>query len=113
MGATPFPGTLAQQLPQQPQQAQPQGPQDLNSSLLQSSEDARRLMAEQITRVRALSDQASALRQQQGALPMPKMGYQPNFQPMDSFGHVMGDIGKGLLLGLSATGPGQDRKSVV
>jgi hypothetical protein len=38
---------------------------------------------------------------------IPKMGYQPNFQPMDSAGHVLGDIGKALLLGLSATGPGR------
>lgn len=104
MGATPFPGTLAQQVPQQPQQ---QGPQDMNAELLQGSQQARQMLAEQVQRVRALSDQAAALRQQQASLQVPKMGYQPNFQPMDSFGHVMGDIGKGLLLGLASTGPGQ------
>jgi hypothetical protein len=41
------------------------------------------------------------------AAPIPQMGYHPNFQPMDSAGHVLGDVGKALLLGLSATGPGR------
>lgn len=38
---------------------------------------------------------------------LPKMGYQPKFQPMDSAGHALGDIGKGLLLALASTGPGR------
>jgi hypothetical protein len=45
--------------------------------------------------------------------PIPKMGYQPEFQPITGQGpggdikNLLGDVGKALLLGLSATGPGR------
>jgi hypothetical protein len=55
----------------------------------------------------------AAIRQQQANMQVPPMGYRPKFESpagkgvMGGIGAVLGDIGKGALMGLAATRPGQ------
>lgn len=104
------PGALPQQLfgatPQMPQLAT-SSPDDLTASMVAASNLGQQQFAADAQRRAALANQLAQLQQQQQGLPLPQTGYRPQFQPMDSAGHVLGDIGKGLLLGLGATGPGR------
>lgn len=88
-----------------------QGPPDVDEALkqqaLQQSQMGTQAFGQQLQQNQGLQQQLQGLQQQQANLPVPPMGYHPNFQPMDSAGHVLGDVGKALLLGLSATGPGR------
>ncbi len=116
MSADPFQaallngGVLPPTNPVQPQ-AQPvqAGTQQdpMAAQALQGMQQGQQLLGEQVQRQRNLADTAAQLQQQRAQMQMPKMGYQPQFKPMNSAGNVLGDIGKGLLLGLSATGPGR------
>lgn len=98
-----------------PTGASPSVPPDptLDRSLLEASEQGRQLVAEQIARARSQADTMQQLREQQAALPLPATGYRPHFQPPDSVGHLLGDVGKGLLLGLTATRPGRAVESSI
>jgi hypothetical protein len=116
---------LQQQMQQQPQQQQtPQAPpvqpgttdDPLTNAMVSSMQTGQQQFQQDVGRRAQLAQQLQQLQaQQSGSAPMsdgtllraPKTGYEPHFQPMNSVGHVLGDIGKGALLGLSATGPGR------
>jgi hypothetical protein len=89
------------------------------AQLLQSTQQGQQAFGEQLQRTRSLADTIGQLQQQQNQMPVPKTGYQPKFQPMTGqgaghdIGNAVGNIGKALLLGLSATGPGQDVSSAI
>lgn len=107
----PMQNVLPPTSPVQPQGVDPN--EALSQSMLQASQLGQQTYGEAIQRQRALADAVSQLQQQQSALPIPKMGYQPQFQSpsgkgvLGGIGAVLGDIGKGALLGLGATGPGE------
>src|SRR5579871_2747601 len=103
MSADPFQaallngGVLPPTNPVQPQ-AQPvqAGTQQdpMAAQALQGMQQGQQLLGEQVQRQRNLADTAAQLQQQRAQMQMPKMGYQPQFKPMNSAGNVLGDIGR-------------------
>lgn len=93
---------------------------DLDTSLqresLAQSQYGRSQLAEAIGRVRSMGEEQDKLRAEQAGL---KTGYDPKFKPVtgQGFGHdvgnLFGDLGKGVLKVLSATGPGQAVESAL
>lgn len=81
---------------------------ELQQQMVQASRMGQQEFGTQLGRSRAIGDVSTPLIQQTGEMPIPKMGFQPDFG-----GGVLHDIGQALLAVMAATGPGQAVQDVI
>jgi hypothetical protein len=89
-------------------------PTDLDTALqresLAQSQFGRGQLAEEINRLRGMTDQEAALRKEQAGL---RTAYAPKFEPVTGAKSLLRDVGRGALTFLASTRPGQAVEDVV